>query len=41
VESIKELYDRSEAQKQIIQDQQEMLQAQQEVIQKLIDRLGL
>jgi hypothetical protein len=34
VESIKELYDRSEVQKQIIQDQQA-------TIQKLIDRLGL
>jgi hypothetical protein len=34
VESIKELYDRSEAQAKIIE-------AQQSVIQKLVERLGL
>ena len=47
VESIKELYDRSEAQAKIISDQQSMITAQQaairdqqSTIQKLLDRLG-
>jgi hypothetical protein len=48
VEAIKELYDRSEAQQQIIesqqstiQAQQSTIQAQQSVIQKLLDHLHL
>jgi hypothetical protein len=40
VESIKELYDRSEAQAKIISEQQAAIRDQQSVIQSLITRLG-